>query len=469
MMKQFILTLLALTMLISCGEEVLTQNTLSTSFKATDLEAFEYTTCAASRFTKPPVDILFVVDNSGSTLQSSFQQIKSQIASTVSTISNEFDYHVYIAPLNSTTTSSNEIYSYPLLLSDPNSVPNVATLNVVQPEQLSSTTFFSQASGNNQEYGFLRAYNVINANRNNGIFRNDSNVIVVMISNGDDNEAVISINGNQVPDSSKFNNRRNNFINLANSMASESFRFISLVPHSNCNGWSTLGNYRKMSQELYDHYSQSDDPSMKNSRDLCSGNYASLFSVVNNSIRADLVGHKYDHWKISSASEANIQDDDITVTKIDSNGNESGIAAGTVNGFEYIGHRTNQNTRYAPDAGEPATGLMIKLNGNARLEYPECIRAKTRTPTEYFGNFPIPREPDVASISVNINGQEIDQDGSNGWTYLGWREVFNMKVPGPTGASVNPPLNKTGYFIQLHGNAVFTNGDSIKIYYKPKI
>jgi len=469
MVNKLSVIVLMMFLALSCGEEVLTQNTLSTSFKANDLEAFEYTTCAASRFEKPPVDILFLVDNSGSTLSSSFQQIKSQIASTVSTISNEFDYHIYIAPLNSTTTSNNEIYSYPLIISDPSSIPNIATVNVIQPEQLNSSTFFSSATGNNQEWGFARAYNVINANRANGIFRSNSNLITVMISNGDDNEAVITINGNQVPDQGKFNTRKNNFISLANSMSADSFRFISLVPHSNCNGWSTLGNYRKMSRELYDHYSQSDDPTMKNSRDLCSGNYASLFNVVNNSIRADLVGHKYDHWKISSASEADIEDDDITVTKVLSSGNEVGISAGSVNGFQYIGHRTNQNTRYAPDAGEPATGLMIKLNGSARLEYPECIRAKTRTPTEYFGNFPIPREPDLATVNVIINGNDIAQDGANGWTYLGWREVFNMKVPGPTGASVNPPVEKTGYFIQLHGDAVFTNGDTIKIYYKPKI
>tara|TARA_B100001971_G_scaffold215195_1_gene260317 strand:- start:145047 stop:146441 length:1395 start_codon:yes stop_codon:yes gene_type:complete len=464
-MKQFILTLLALTMLISCGEEVLTQNTLSTSFKATDLEAFEYTTCAASRFTKPPVDILFVVDNSGSTLQSSFQQIKSQIASTVSTISNEFDYHVYIAPLNSTTTSSSEINNYPLLASDPSSVSG---LNLVNIDQISASTFFSQASGGSQETGFSRAYNVINANRNNGIFRSNANTIVVMISNGDDTEAVTNIGGNKVFDQNKFNQLKQNFINLSNSMSTDSFRFISLVPHSNCNGWSTLGNYRRMSQELYDHYSQSDDPSMKNSRDLCSGNYASLFSVVNNSIRANLVGHSYNYWKISNASEADIQDDDITVIKIDSNGNESNISPGTVNGFEYIGHRTNQNTRYAPDVGEPATGLMIKLNGNARLDYPECIRAKTRTPTEFYGYIPLPREPDLATISVSINGTKYDQSSTNGWTYVGWSPSRNIKIS-HQGASDQPPVYKSGYFLELHGNAIFTNGDSIKIYYKPKI
>lgn len=469
MLKRLKLFILMFSLFISCGEEVLTQNTLSTSFKATDIETFQYTTCAASRFVKPPVDILFVVDNSGSTLQSSFEQIKGQIASTVSTISNEFDYHVYIAPLNSTTTNSSEINSYPLLLNEPDSIPNIASVNVVQPSDVNASTFFSGATGNNQEAGFTRAYNVVNANRSNGIFRSNSNLIIVMISNGDDTDSLITINGNKVRDNSKFTQRKNNFISLANNLSSDSFRFISLVPHTNCNGWQTWGNYRQMSQELYDHYGMSDDSSMKNSRNLCSENYASLFTVVNESIRADLVGHKYDHWKISSAQAADIQEDDITVTRVRENGSEEPIAAGTVNGFEYLGYRVNQNTRYEPDAGEPATGLMIKLNGTARLEHPDCIKAKTRTPTEYFGNFPIPREPDVSTINVIINGQEIAQDGANGWTYLGWREVFNMKVPGPTNASVNPPLNKTGYFIQLHGDAIFENGDTIQIYYKPQI
>jgi hypothetical protein len=50
--------------------------------------------------------------------------------------------------------------------------------------------------------------------------------------------------------------------------------------------------------------------------------------VVNNSIRADLVGHKYNYWKISSATEAEIEEDEITVTKVLENGDEVNIQPG---------------------------------------------------------------------------------------------------------------------------------------------
>src|SRR5690554_4471880 len=97
--KTFVPLLALCALLTSCGEEFLTQNTLSETEKAPDIQNFAYESCAQMRLVKPPVDILFVVDNTGSTLQSSFQQIKEQIAATVGTISQEFDYHVYIAPL----------------------------------------------------------------------------------------------------------------------------------------------------------------------------------------------------------------------------------------------------------------------------------------------------------------------------------------------------------------------------------
>ena len=237
-----------------------------------------------------------------------------------------------------------------------------------------------------------------------------------------------------------------------------------------------------MSDAIYDFMDYTDDnTSSKDSVDLCSGNYKSLFTSINNSIKAVVVGHKYDHWKISSASEAQIQNNDITVTKILADGQKINVPIGSQNGFEYIGHKSNRNTRYAVmrdtnndgipeevlDPGEPQTGLMIQLNGSARIEYPECIIAKTRTPTEYFGYIALPREPQVSTISVTVNGQNLPQNTTSGWSYVGWRDILNIKVPGSTNASVNPPLNKTGYFIQLHGDAILTNGDDITVHYKP--
>lgn len=464
-MKKLLYFVLMSFILASCGEEVLTQNTLSTSFTADNVQGQELNTCSQMHFEKPPVDILFIVDNSGSSLLPSFNQIKAQIANTINTISNEFDYHIYVTPLIANPGES--LSGYQLLVSDISTLNNTA-LNVVTPENLQ---VFADATGGQNEAGFQRALDLINANRTNGIFRNKANTVVVTISNGDDTTVLKpSTTGNPYFDPVKFSQFKQSFLNYKNgSMNAESFRYISLVAHSACNGFKFGYAYKRMSNEIYSEMGYTDD-SGQNSHDLCSGNYASLFSSINNSIHAVVVGHKYDHWKISSASAANIQSDDITVTKILDGGSQVNIPVGSVNGFEYIGHKTNQNTRYEPTAGEPATGLMIKLNGTARVSYPECLIAKTRTPTEYFGYLALPREPQSGSIKVVIRGQEISQDSTNGWGYIGWVEGQNIKVPGPDPANpvaVTPEVRKTGYFIKLFGNAVFTNGDTIQVFYKP--
>jgi hypothetical protein len=490
-MKNYILILLMSLALISCGEEVLTQNTLSESYTAGNVQNFELNTCSQMQFQKPPVDILYVIDNSGSSLLPSFAQVKQQIANTLNTISSDFDYHIYIAPLM--PKAGDSLTQYPVLASDQTSFGTTA-LNFVQ---INNLQMFAEASGNNVEYGFQRVFDLIDGNRvgpgKSGIFRNNAHTIVVMISNGDDTQAITTIGGNQVVDPNVYNTIRNKFYtytenyakthSVSNPMNAQTMRFLSLVAHSNCQvGWKRGSQYISMSQDLYNYGNHTDDPTRKDSHNLCSGNYAALFSAINSSIKAVVVGHKYDHWKISSASESSIQTDDITVTKINpTNNSTSHIPAGLVNGFEYLGHKTNQNTRYAimkdingdgiPDEvaspGEPATGLMIKLNGTARVTYPECIIAKTRTPTEYFGFIALPREPQVSTISVSVRGQTQNQNTTNGWSYIGWHDIKNIKVPGPTGAAVTPAINKSGYFIQLHGNAIFTNGDSISVNYKP--
>ncbi len=475
-MKVFLPIIFLVFFLTACGEEVLTQNTIDNSFKSSELESFELSTCSQMTFRKPPVDILYVIDNSGSTLASSFQSIKGEIQNTISRISNEFDYHIYFAPLHPGANDS--IQGYPLLASDPGTLPSAASVNLTNVDNLN---MFAQAAGGNSELGFERVKNLIKYNRSNGIFRENANTIVVMISNGDDTEALRTVGGNTAFDSNKFQQiltELKKFTkkyadanpSLTDPLKAKKFRFISLVAHSQCfPGWKKGNNYKMMSKALYDYQALSDNPAGKDSVDLCSQNYSQLFQAVNNSIQAVIDGHKYDHWKISSASASAIQTDDIELTKIKADGSKVSIPADTTNGFEYIGYKVDQQLNYEPtDVVETATGLMVKLNGTARVTHPECIIAKTRTPTEYFGYFALPREPDLSTVTVEIDGKAYAQSLQEGWTYLGWRDSLNIKVPGPTNAAVTPELNKSGYFLQLHGDAIFTNGQTIKVFYKPK-
>lgn len=474
-MKKTICLLFLYLALVSCGEESLTKNTQNSEFRSSDIQSFEVSTCSQMTLRKPPVDILYVIDNTGSTLAGSFQAIKSEIEKTVSTISSEFDYHIYFTPLNASSTDT--FQSYPLVVSDPDSIPS---LSGVSQTSIENIEMFAPASGNNKEFGIARVKNLINNNRSNGIFRDNAHTIVVLISNGDDTEALTTIAGNQIVSESTYSRMKTDLQMFTTQYAqanpgtpgllnAQTFRFISLVAHSTCNGWKRGAIYKRMSKDIYEYQNLTDSPS-KDSLDLCSQNYSELFASVNASIRSVVDGHKYDHWKISSASESAIQQDDITVTKVNGRtGTQTAIPADSNNGFEYLGFVQDQKLTYEPaDANERASGLMIKLNGSARVEFPDCIIAKTRTPTEYFGYFAFPREPDVDTIEVEIAGVKYPQSSTNGWTYIGYRDILNIKVPGPTNASITPANNKSGFFIQLHGDAIFTNGTTIKVFFKGK-
>lgn len=463
-MKKSIIFILIVTFMISCAEEVLTTAPQST----TDLIATQVTTdlasCAQSQLDKPPVDILYVLDNSGSSLSSDFESIKAGIAATINDVSTEFDYHIYIAPLIASPTAS--ISSYPVIA---NNTSGLSGVNIRSIDSLTSNDFFPPAIGNNVEAGFSRAYNLVQNNRANGIFRSNAHTIIVMVSNGDDTTSCTFINGNVVCNDTAFNSRKNELLSFKQPpMNAETLRFISVVPKtSSCKvGFRRGTHYIRMSQQIY----KTLDPAFKTDpnqdvKDLCSNDVSSLFSSVNSTIRSVVTGHKYDHWLISNATDGSqIQEDDITLTKVSSNGAQTSIPRSSTNGFEYLGYQSNINTRFAPTEGAAVSGLVVKLNGSAKVSYPDCIIAQTKTPVEYYGWTTIPREPNVSTITVKINGVEISQSTENGWSYSGYFDSQNIKIS-HNGASNQPGVYQSGYFIKLNGTAIMTNGDSIEVFY----
>lgn len=470
MKKNFLYLLLTL-LLLSCGEEVLTTSPQTSSDTVATQVVSSFQNCSQSQLDKPPVDILYVLDNSGSSLSGDFQSIKTGIANTINTISTEFDFHVYISPLIAPSGSS--ISSYPLIVSDTGSLSSPGSLNIRSIDSLSVNDFFPTATGNNTEAGFSRAYNLVNSNRSNGIFRSKAHTIIVMVSNGDDTSAYQSINGNVVYNSETYSNNKNNLLSFKSSpLTAETLRFISVVPHTSAckTGYTRGSEYMKMSQDIYNTLSsdyQNDSSSNKDSKDLCSSDVSSIFTSINSTIKSVVTGHQYDHWLISNATdESQIQEDDITLTKVLSDGSQLNIPQSSTNGFEYLGYQVNKNTRYAPTVGDPVTGLVVKLNGSARVDYPECVVAQTKTPVEYYGWTTIPREPIVDSIVVKVNGVQIDKSNSNGWSYDGYFDSKNVKKS-YNGASDQPGVYKSGYFIGLNGSAIISNGDSVEVFYTP--
>ena len=467
-MKKNILLMLTFLMMFSCGEEVLTTGAQSGSTQVGSQQVTNLQNCAQMQLDKPPVDILYLMDNSGSTLNGKFQGIKPGIANTINNISKEFDYHIYIAPLITPPGTNHD--DYPLVVNDTSSLPNPSSLNIRSLESLTTNDFFPTAQSNNNEPGFQRAHQLITDNRTNGIFRSNAHTIVVLVSNGDDTTTTQTLNGNTTPIPGAFNNHKNKFLALKNSpLNAETFRFISIVAHRVCDSSYKVGSeYMRMSREIYNTLAPiyKNDPA-KDTKDLCSSNINGVFTSVNTAIRSVVTGHKYDHWLISNATNGSqIQEDDITLTKVLSNGSQVNIPRSSSNGFQYLGYRYNKNTRYYPTAGAPVTGLVVKLNGNARVNYPECVIAQTKSPVEYYGWAVIQRQPIQSSIVVKINGNTINKSNSNGWSYSGYFDSKNIKI-NHNGASNQPGVYKSGYFIQLHGSAIVSNGDSVEVFFTP--
>jgi hypothetical protein len=492
--KQMKYILIGLTFLLSaCGQEIFTVNKKLQNTQSNPI--IKNSTSACSNFThiKPKVDFLFLWDNSTSSVFIN-NQTKQALNNTIDLISNSFDYHILLAPLLGSGNSDAWFVS-----ETPDGL-NSQALSIKIDRSLASSKLstFPSVSGNS-ENGVTRVKNMLSNNSSNGIFRNGAYTIIVVMSNEDDNS--------WVEGSFPTGSDRNNYINTkieeilclrghhvtscgGNSINSQQMRFISIVAHSDaCNGTNSAFKnnyvYKKMSELVYGAYYTGGIPSptdqtgdqSPDSYDICNvGDFTTLFDGVNNSIQDQVIAHKYNYWPIASSGASAIDPAEITIKK------DSGTSypllqepvAGGMDGFTFLNSVQTQNTRYLPNSGEPFTGYLVKLYGAAQVTYPECMSVTTQTPKEYFGYLNIQSKPNESTIAVTVNGQVIPQSTTNGWELIKqngqprYYNSFNIKIMGPGNYTpASPAVNKSGYFLKLHGNAIYGNGADLEVVYLP--
>ncbi|MDO9184273.1 MAG: hypothetical protein Q7U04_17800, partial [Bacteriovorax sp.] len=171
------------TLLISCAKEEFAANKIPQNASINPIVTTSNILCSQSTLVSPKVDVLLLWDNSSSALfinsstKSSFNQL-------LSSVSENFDYHILSAPLIA-TNSSDTLYEASLVVKNVASVSGNAAGIVKSKDQAAAAIGFTQAKGS-VELGFDRAASVIENNRGNGIFRNDAYTIIVVMSNGDD-------------------------------------------------------------------------------------------------------------------------------------------------------------------------------------------------------------------------------------------------------------------------------------------
>jgi hypothetical protein len=472
----FLLSMLLLSF-IGCSKEQF-GSTPSTAKKAVDpIRSFEYRRSCSENYTliKPKVDILYVVDNSASV---SYLQndIRSAITNTVNSISSQFDYRVIGTNLINPKSDSTPFNDFQVLTnsSDLQGIPADSR----RISSSSSFDFFSRmVDGSHLEQGLSRVYDFINNNKQSGLFREQTHLIVVLISNGRDTdvETALFSNGQTQQDADAYNQRLTKLKSLKSELKLHQLRLFSIVAKGaktgNCSsGWlSSEKSYEQASRDIY-QFSGASDSSSSDSYDLCpqGGGLGQVYTGVNNSIRQVVLPHTYKYWPITFAENNETVDfNQIEVFK-ESNGSSSLMAKSS---WSYYENKTSSavNIRIEPTVGEPINGRhFIEFNSSSYIKYPDCVVIRSKSRVEYFGYVVLPQAPKPQSIVLRINGVTIPQSATNGWSYSssGQPMTRNTKVAHPNPGDENPPVIKTGFMIQLHGtNNFFRSGDNVEVYY----
>lgn len=508
--------LLVLLVLFSCTKQEFQTNKSSSSSAITGVSKSCSTLFTQSTLVKPKVDLLFLWDNTSS-FNFVTEQTKRSMGNLISSVSENFDYHILNAPLVPSQTTS--LFEMSLVASDPSSVSGNASSILKSKDEVTIGSALSFTSGvGGSEKGIDRAYNIITSNRTNGIFRDGAYTIIVMMSNEDDKGCELATGYNKCTSTDKNNYlaplKQKMLCLRGNTSAyncsgyptlnSSMMRFITIAPvdlnNNSCavnQNYPIASNYRTISELVYsstytngwptsnDHLNP-DVPAFRDSYNLCSvSNFSSIFDGVNSAIKQTLIKHVYSYWPLAS-STASVDPTTIqvttssgkTLTRHDCVATNSCTNAPT-DGFGYVGNQSNHATRTFPNDGEYYTGKMIQLfgsNGNDLVIYPTSLTVcyqpiKDKYKYIYLTN----GQPYEPSIEVTINGQVVPKSTTNGWSYMGLQYISaldnNFKI-------ANLPANATsGYIVVLNddddnsnGNYQITNSSNVTIdvYYTSK-
>ncbi len=467
---KFALLFLIIFAAASCNKKQFITKKQLESFSASALQVNIDVNCGDYTPIKPIVDILFVLDNTGSKTQyiygTDHATLITSLQSTIDILSDrDYDYHLVIVPLEQVGGED----KIQLIVDNPTGLSTDMLGHVVPRDNIE---FFEQQAGSSKEKGFQRAYDIITNNRSNGVFRNEAYTYVVVLSNEDDDWDQVGPYPSPVDDMTDRNLWLTNYTNLSTTLVSEQFRFMSIIGQNTCSVVDRKApRYQWMSDQIYQAQLGSNSAldqgvsPTPDSYDLCELNFSHMFDGVNSSILITKTPHSYDHWPIYNTTGITYDTANIQAWK---NTGASLTQGDTTNGFTYLGNAT-RDTRYAPTAGEPYTGHLLQLYGDGRIIYPECLYVQTVEPASYYGFVALDRKPELSTVVLKINGVTHSQSATNGWQYIGYLSSKNVKILSPSepGTEGTPALLKTGYFLQLNGTAIFTNNSSVSVEYIP--
>lgn len=485
-MKKYLWFLCTVLIIQGCGnKEVFSPNKAASQTTVNSALQSTSTLCSAKTHIKAPVDVLVLFDNSPSSNafnSTTRTRLKTMIQGFVQ---DNFDYHIMVAPLSGTSisdTSSAVVYA-----SDASTL-NASVQSKLRPTSSISSISFPTFTGT--EYGIRRAYEIIQANRSNGVFRNNAYTMIAVLTNGNDTQCSDTLGYSCTPANKSFYNSAINQLTClghnspfspagascsGTSLDSAMFRFISLSPKTNsCGSAGTFYHYA--SQEIFSNglmsrsYVDSNPLNTgvtiyNDARDFCDSN-SDIFSHIRSSIKDVVLKHKYNRWPVAD-SYANIDADTIKVRLIGPTNNvirelvNNTGATSPTSGFSYAGVCTisgseNCNTRYFPTpGGEPFPGHLIRLHGSDEVEFPNCLSVEYYAPTETYRYVYLPYgTPREETLELYIDNQKIEKSTTNGWEFIGNKCASSLT----DGKVLNLPVaGSCGPILKLNGSAAVSS------------
>lgn len=464
-MKFSIVFLLLLLLNMSCSEKADFATPPDTStVSVSSLKTYSYDSCALAGSINPKVNLLILIDNSTSTTLLS-DTMKQAITDSIYFASTKFDYRIFVAPL--ITPEGGEILSnYPAFSGTPTGstvIPQSAS------NQIDSLTFQNPAYGSS-ENGFSRTKQIIDYNVAQGHFRTDSHTYTVLISNGDDNEVAYAPGSTVAMFEQKFNELKASKMAI-DSSGTKQFRFVSVVAQSYCKLGYVIGRqYREMAKRFYalsgDTAQQSHFP---DNFDLCSGDFPNIFSQINTSINPIAENLTYAHWPISNEIKNKVNANQINLANLKVSTYDIATATQTIlaQGSDYSYNNSFSGSLltsgHVSDLTHTGHALDL-LSSQAQITTPDCISVVAPEYQRYYGYIPVAIKPLKESIQLTIDGQNISESATNGWTLVsGYQPSLNILVP-PTPAHLTDM--KSGFMIKLNGSAVYEDGASVQLTYK---
>ena len=498
-MRNSLLILVTLFLFSSCSKEEFVANKGVQNASSEALSTTSAKLCAQSTLISPQVDILMLWDNS-----SSFNVVtpatRASMGNLISSVSENFDYHILSVPLIS--SNPNTLFEGQLVTKNTTGL-TADSLGIIRTKDQVASGLSFTSSGSAAEPGTDRVFQVLQANRANGIFRQNAYTMVVVISNEDDDSCESETTYGTCADADwkpRMQNKINkllclrgntyvdcNAVGVTNPINSTMMRFINISPLTSCStgAYKINNRYRMAAKQLYetpysngwptsnDHLSP-DVSGAPDSYNLCSISFSNIFDGVNTAIKQTLLRHKYDYWPVAGGS-AVLDPDTIRVVRSDgkiltNRKNDPSIT----NGYELVADSSGNaqtltmNTRYSPTAGEPFTGKLIRLYGsdaNDKIVYPDCLTITFDGVKSTYGYVYLQYgRANISTIQVyrSVNGgtwTAIPQSASNGWSY-----VDNVQYTSALDANLKvlsmPAGTPSGYFINLNGSYKFQNSTS---------